>query len=86
MSNQTERVYVTLAAELLAVINKAITPSGFFKPPKGSHSQLVEALFQQYLEKEFEADILDILTYFKENSGASYNGAKEYFRERKATA
>ena len=81
MAAQTEKMSISINKQIKAVVDVVLTPSGFVDTPKGSYSALVNHLFQEYLEKTFRANILDILDYFDTNLLADFASAKQHFEE-----
>ena len=81
MAAQTEKMSISINKQIKAAVDVVLTPSGFVDTPKGSYSALVNQLFQEYLEKTFRANILDILDYFDANLLADFAAAKQHFEE-----
>lgn len=74
----TVAVSVTLNKQTKAVIDLICTPAGFFEPPKGSYSQLINGLLNGYMEKTLGTDMLTILDHIQENPDVSLDELKQH--------
>lgn len=68
---------ISLNAPLVGVVDLLLTPRGFFAPPKGSYSLLVNSLLTTHLEQHFKVDILHILSAY-EQVGADREKLEKY--------
>lgn len=87
VSNRTTTaISVTVSNRIKQLVDLVLTPTGFFEPPKGAYSQLVNSLFQDYLEKSLGVSIVDIYDFFEQNPEASLLDAQNFFNQQVTNA
>ncbi len=73
----TVAISVTVNKQTKAVIDKILAPPGFIEPSKGSYSQLINGLLNQYMETILGADMLTILDCNNEKPECTLDELKE---------
>jgi hypothetical protein len=82
----TEKLSLTVPRLTKNVVDKLLTPVGFFEPPKGAYSSLVSTLLQDYLERSHGVQIIDLFDYYGENPDATFDEARDFFTNRAKNA
>jgi hypothetical protein len=81
MTNRTtQAISVTINKQTKQVTDCLLTPAGFFEPPKGAYSQLINGLLNGYMESTLNTDMFSIMEFCNENPGYTVETLKEHFR------